>query len=355
MATACRDMKDVHTKTMLEAGVVSLATNTTDNGQTQWKSDVSSGDRSPPTRPTVGQPNTRMEMGRATSAQATGYSDRKPSVSTGDKSPPMRQMVAKWERSASGRIVNTRGHVTELSRITTQFATRFLSMVRTKQTAGRTTSGYAKPAQLSGCKRCRLSSTENLTSRSPFILPALSGTSTDDNIQGIKYICDVCIDVPESIATRLSNQEISFKCPACHEKEERATHSKPMLYFVYWGWEFPASAVVSPAQNGHWERVLWSSPKPEWTSFRSHGAFSRLKLTSVWVLRKFLQLEMESVWVIWSLLQWEKQILMGTIWDCLQPIMDIDDGLMKVGNGPILVKSLRIIASNSLSVKGSMV
>ncbi|KAI6016962.1 hypothetical protein BKA83DRAFT_4128642 [Pisolithus microcarpus] len=70
-------------------------------------------------------------------------------------------------------------------------------MAQTKQTAGRTTSGYAKPAQLSGHKR----------------------------------LCDICINIPESIATHLGTHEISFKCPACHEKEEHTAHSKPMPYF----------------------------------------------------------------------------------------------------------------------------
>ncbi|KAI6103437.1 hypothetical protein F5141DRAFT_1065252 [Pisolithus sp. B1] len=95
--------------------------------------------------------------------------------------------------STSGKFANTHGHVTELSHVTIQFATclECLSLM-----AGRTTSGYAKPAQLSGCKR----------------------------------LCDVCIDILESIASCLGTHKISFKCPACH-KEECAAHSKPMLYF----------------------------------------------------------------------------------------------------------------------------
>ncbi|KAI6026764.1 hypothetical protein PISMIDRAFT_111772, partial [Pisolithus microcarpus 441] len=46
-------------------------------------------------------------------------------------------------------------------------------------------------------------------------------------------VCDICIDIPESIATCLGTHEISFKCPACHEKEEHAAHSKPMPYFAF--------------------------------------------------------------------------------------------------------------------------
>ncbi|KIK10535.1 hypothetical protein PISMIDRAFT_20302 [Pisolithus microcarpus 441] len=130
-------------------------------------------------------------------------------------------------------------------------------MARTKQTAGRTTSGYAKPAQLSGRKRRRSSSTEILTPRSSSPLsscppsPELQLTTISKESNTFCYlchdggrtfvcsnsacpriVCDVCIDIPESIATQLGNQEISFKCPACHEKEEHAAHAKPMPYFV---------------------------------------------------------------------------------------------------------------------------
>ncbi|KAI5988567.1 hypothetical protein EDD15DRAFT_2198934 [Pisolithus albus] len=101
------------------------------------------------------------------------------------------------------------------------------------------------------------------------------------------------------------------------------------------------------------EKFGFSSSK--WTLGEGTMELSLAKVDLIQITWCILQAEIDLLWVIWSLLQWEKQILMGTIWDCLQPIMDIDDGLMKVGNGPILVKSLCIIASNSLSVKGSMV
>ncbi|KAI6024284.1 hypothetical protein EDC04DRAFT_2606547 [Pisolithus marmoratus] len=35
----------------------------------------------------------------------------------------------------------------------------------------------------------------------------------------------------KSIVSCLGTHKISFKCPACHKKEEHAAHSKPMLYF----------------------------------------------------------------------------------------------------------------------------
>ncbi|KAI5986421.1 hypothetical protein EDD15DRAFT_2373408 [Pisolithus albus] len=48
-----------------------------------------------------------------------------------------------------------------------------------------------------------------------------------------RVVCDVCIDIPESISDNISSSEISFKCPACHEKEERAARSQPMPYFAF--------------------------------------------------------------------------------------------------------------------------
>ncbi|KAI6005551.1 hypothetical protein EDD15DRAFT_2191022 [Pisolithus albus] len=112
---------------------------------------------------------------------------------------------------------------------------------------------------------------------------------------------------------------------------------------------------LSPAVNGpQW----WGAVNgPQWGG----GGFSSSKWTLGEGTMELSPAKVDLIQITWCILQaeidlcWEKQILMGTIWDCLQPIMDIDDGLMKVGNGPILVKSLRIIASNSLSVKGSMV
>ncbi|KAI6101376.1 hypothetical protein F5141DRAFT_1066096 [Pisolithus sp. B1] len=111
-------------------------------------------------------------------------------------------------------------------------------MAWTKQTAGRTTSGGAKPAQLSGCKRHRSSSTEILSSRSSSPLspcppsPELQPMtiSKESNIRS-HCLCDVCINIPESITSHLGTHKISFKCPARHEKEDHAAHSKPMLYF----------------------------------------------------------------------------------------------------------------------------
>ncbi|KAI6033976.1 hypothetical protein PISMIDRAFT_18814 [Pisolithus microcarpus 441] len=83
------------------------------------KSDVSTGDRSLPMRPTVGQPNTgdgdrksdvstgnRSPPTRPTISQLnTGYDDRKTSVSMGDKSPPTWQMAGQLERSALGKSI----------------------------------------------------------------------------------------------------------------------------------------------------------------------------------------------------------------------------------------------------------
>ncbi|KAI6158806.1 hypothetical protein EDD17DRAFT_1763295 [Pisolithus thermaeus] len=284
------DTGDDDRKTSVSTGDRSPPTRPTtgqfDTGDSDMKTDVSTGDRSPPTRPTTGQFD-------------TGDSDMKTDISTGDRSPPTRQTKVNStlgmttgrlasaratrvhqrdrrqanstpgtttkenrKRSASGKFVNIRGHVTGFSRVTTQFATRLerlslVSMARTKQTAGRTTSGYAKPAQLSGCKRRRSSSTDILSLRSSSPLsscppsPELQPTTISKESNTFCYlchdgsrtvvcsnsacprvVCDVCIDIPESIATRLGTHEISFKCPACHEKEERAAHSKPMPYFV---------------------------------------------------------------------------------------------------------------------------
>ncbi|KAI5981573.1 hypothetical protein EDD15DRAFT_2379410 [Pisolithus albus] len=129
-------------------------------------------------------------------------------------------------------------------------------MARTKQTARKSASGHAKPVQLAGRKRPRTSSTASLTltSSSPLSScpssPELRPISKESNRfcylchdggraiacsnSGCpRVVCDVCIEMPESIANNLNSSEISFKCPACHEKEERAARSKPMPYIAF--------------------------------------------------------------------------------------------------------------------------
>ncbi|KAI6097396.1 hypothetical protein EV401DRAFT_1895520 [Pisolithus croceorrhizus] len=45
-------------------------------------------------------------------------------------------------------------------------------------------------------------------------------------------VCNICINILESIVTHLGTHNISFKCPACHE-EEHAPHSEPMPYVLW--------------------------------------------------------------------------------------------------------------------------
>ncbi|KAI5995854.1 hypothetical protein EDD15DRAFT_2195259 [Pisolithus albus] len=44
-------------------------------------------------------------------------------------------------------------------------------------------------------------------------------------------ICDVCIEIPHEIKEKVGSPAMLFTCPACHEKDERATKSNPMPYF----------------------------------------------------------------------------------------------------------------------------
>ncbi|KAI5982387.1 hypothetical protein EDD15DRAFT_2202969 [Pisolithus albus] len=46
-------------------------------------------------------------------------------------------------------------------------------------------------------------------------------------------ICDVCIEIPHEIKEKVGSPAMLFTCPACHEKDERATKSNPMPYFAF--------------------------------------------------------------------------------------------------------------------------
>ncbi|KAI5996631.1 hypothetical protein EDC04DRAFT_2909909 [Pisolithus marmoratus] len=133
-------------------------------------------------------------------------------------------------------------------------------MAQMKQTAKKCASGRAKPAQLAGHKRPRTSSTASFTPSSlsplsscppspdlqPTTIPNQSNrfcylchdggrTIACSNSPCPRVVCDVCIAIPESIANKIGSPEIIFKCPACHEKEERAARSEPMPYFTVQG------------------------------------------------------------------------------------------------------------------------
>ncbi|KAI6163622.1 hypothetical protein EDD17DRAFT_1565772 [Pisolithus thermaeus] len=130
-------------------------------------------------------------------------------------------------------------------------------MARTKQTAKKSCSGVAKPAKLAGCKRhCTSSGDTTLTSSSPLSSPPSSpiivettrsgtqnrfcylchdggNTTACSNRVCSRVVCNVCIKIPQEIEDKLGSPRISFKCPACHEKDEHAVRSKPMLYFAF--------------------------------------------------------------------------------------------------------------------------
>ncbi|KAI5994649.1 hypothetical protein EDD15DRAFT_2366135 [Pisolithus albus] len=130
-------------------------------------------------------------------------------------------------------------------------------MARTKQTARKCASGVAKPLQLAGSKRPRLSSSENTTPlSSPLSSPPLSpvlqaithpeqrnrfcylchdggNTLACSNPACPRVVCNVCIEIPQELEGIYGSPEISFRCPACHEKDERVAQSKPMPYFAF--------------------------------------------------------------------------------------------------------------------------
>ncbi|KAI5996413.1 hypothetical protein EDD15DRAFT_2365259 [Pisolithus albus] len=130
-------------------------------------------------------------------------------------------------------------------------------MARTKQTAKKCCSGVAKPVKLAGCKRRRTSSGDTtLTSSSPLSSPLSSpiiaettrpatqnrfcylchdggNTVACSNRVCSRVVCNVCIKIPQEIEDKLGSPGISFKCPACHEKDEREMRLKPMPYFAF--------------------------------------------------------------------------------------------------------------------------
>ncbi|KAI5981786.1 hypothetical protein EDD15DRAFT_2203661 [Pisolithus albus] len=128
---------------------------------------------------------------------------------------------------------------------------------RTKQTAKKCCSGVAKPVKIAGCKRRRTSSGDTtLTSSSPLSSPPSSpiiaetthpatqnrfcylchdggNTVACSNRVCSRVVCNVCIKILQEIEDKLGSPGISFKCPACHEKDEREMRSKPMPYFAF--------------------------------------------------------------------------------------------------------------------------
>ncbi|KAI6018422.1 hypothetical protein EDC04DRAFT_2607751 [Pisolithus marmoratus] len=78
---------------------------------------------------------------------------------------------------------------------------------------------------------------------------SFNGTDEADG-QEVSVISAMTADAPSHVPTArvpawcamsaLPYQKMSFKCPACHEKEEHAAHSKPMPYFTVQGNSVPA-------------------------------------------------------------------------------------------------------------------
>ncbi|KAI6112673.1 hypothetical protein F5141DRAFT_1063065 [Pisolithus sp. B1] len=100
--------------------------------------------------------------------------------------------------------------------------------IMTKQTAKKSCSGVAKPAKLAGCKRRHTSSGDTtLTSSSPLSSPPSSPIIAETTRSGTQN------QILQEIEDKLGSPRISFKCPACHEKDERAVRSKPMPYFAF--------------------------------------------------------------------------------------------------------------------------
>ncbi|KAI5993934.1 hypothetical protein EDD15DRAFT_2196375 [Pisolithus albus] len=127
-------------------------------------------------------------------------------------------------------------------------------MARTKQTARKSASGVAKPAQLAGRKRPRTTSCGSATPSSLSSLSPLSSPPPSPVLQEITYLERQnrfrLLTVTQSSATFamtelediLGSPEISFTCPASHEKEERVAQSKLMPYFVSFFPSIPARA-----------------------------------------------------------------------------------------------------------------
>ncbi|KAI5985346.1 hypothetical protein EDD15DRAFT_2200655 [Pisolithus albus] len=101
-------------------------------------------------------------------------------------------------------------------------------MARTKQTARKSASGVAKPAQLAGRERPRTTSSGSAMPSSLSSLSPLSSPPPSPVLQEIMYLERRNRELEDI----LGSPEILFTCPACHEKEERVARSKPMPYFV---------------------------------------------------------------------------------------------------------------------------
>ncbi|KAI6019350.1 hypothetical protein BKA83DRAFT_4127267 [Pisolithus microcarpus] len=154
------------------------------------KSDVSMGDRSPPMRPTISQLN-------------TGVGDRKSDISMGDRSLPMRLTVGQPNTGDGDRKSNvSMGNRSPPTRLT-------ISQLNT---------GYDD-------RKTSIS----MGNKSPPMWQMAGQLEQSALGKSVKSCHDTHL---ECLSLCLPPHKISFKCPACHEKEEHAAHAKPMLYFM---------------------------------------------------------------------------------------------------------------------------
>ncbi|KIK24208.1 hypothetical protein PISMIDRAFT_98931, partial [Pisolithus microcarpus 441] len=131
-------------------------------------------------------------------------------------------------------------------------------MACTRLGAKKCASGVAQPAQLAGHKRPRTLSSGSTASpplsplsslpSSPILQEAThkersnrfcylchdgGNTIACSNHICPHVVCNACIKIPPEVEGILGLLEISFKCPACHEKEEHLAGSKPLPYFAF--------------------------------------------------------------------------------------------------------------------------
>ncbi|KIK18852.1 hypothetical protein PISMIDRAFT_14045 [Pisolithus microcarpus 441] len=140
--------------------------------------------------------------------------------------------------------------------VTIWIVKELILMARTRLGTKKCTSGVAQPAQLAGHKRPRTLSSGSTASpplsplssllSSPILQEAThkersnrfcylchdgGNTIACSNHICPRVICNACIKIPPEVEGILGLPEISFKCPACHEKEEHLAGSKPLPYF----------------------------------------------------------------------------------------------------------------------------
>ncbi|KAI6160804.1 hypothetical protein EDD17DRAFT_1509901 [Pisolithus thermaeus] len=243
------------------------------------KTNISTGDRSPPTRPTIGQ----LDMGDG---------DMTTNISMGDRSPPMRPTIGQLDTGDDDRKTSISTVVAvDLADWVVQYEVEedqnqsqaFIALtVIAVDSANRVvqyeveedqySAGLGLRAHVHTCLACGTHTpsldyqqvtghghTRNLKmfeSQEKWKLAGCKHTAGDAYkvLQVSLGLASSATCVTMAVALsyvltvhvpmyHLGTHEISFKCPACHEKEECAAHSKPMLYFIMQGKSVPACST----------------------------------------------------------------------------------------------------------------